>query len=124
MTSNQIKSIWLVSVFIFISLMLSFAAESRTLDQTLMIKLQRLKTLTKCNYKVTSGHRSRSHNKAVGGVPESFHLRGKALDLKPFKSCKLSLKQIGRKAVRLFNGVIVYRYHIHVDIGNRIYNNL
>ena len=31
--------------------------------------------------RVTSTYRSPSHNRAVGGVPNSFHLRGRAIDI-------------------------------------------
>ena len=32
-------------------------------------------------FKITSGYRSKEHNEAVGGVPNSSHLRGYAADI-------------------------------------------
>jgi len=38
--------------------------------------------------KITSGYRSPAQNKAVGGVPDSYHLRGEAIDVLPTDKSK------------------------------------
>lgn len=82
------------------------------------------KIISKCGFIVTSGHRSVSHNKAVGGVPSSFHLKGLAMDLVPLKTCPKSYKELSRIASKLFSGVIRCHDHIHIDLGNRVYHKL
>lgn len=37
---------------------------------------------------ITSGYRSEAQNKAVGGVPDSYHLRGEAIDVAPTEKAK------------------------------------
>ena len=77
-----------------------------------------------CSLTINSYIRSTAHNKAVGGSKDSFHLTGQAFDVTPLRGCNKSLKQIGKEATKYFNGVIVYKTHIHVDMGNRVYHKL
>lgn len=50
-------------------------------DKPSMDKLQHLRNLIDKPMKITSGYRSPSHNKKVGGVKDSEHLRAKAYDV-------------------------------------------
>lgn len=74
-----------------------------------------LKYLEKSNetIKVNSGWRSPEHNRKVGGVPNSFHLkRCGAFDIakKPIKQKKAFIKYILKKF-----RVIEYSNHYHID---------
>lgn len=100
---------------------LSIYAEAKPLSKQILTKYNTLKVVTDCNYIVTSGWRSKVHNKAVGGVPNSMHMIGLALDLIPLESCIRSIGAISVIASGIFNGVILYPTHIHVDMGNRKY---
>lgn len=124
MSKKQSLNILLISCLIMLFMVFATSAESKALDSRLLIQFNKLRKVTRCNFRVSSGHRTRSHNRSVGGVPKSYHIKGMALDLQPVKPCKLSLKRIGLHAMKLFNGVILYSTHIHVDVGSRIYNNL
>lgn len=73
-----------------------------------------------CTPIITSGYRTAKKNKDVGGAKNSYHLKGKALDIK-FKNCKNTLEEISQVAKRYFNGVILYKYHIHVDVRKNKY---
>lgn len=77
-----------------------------------------------CKFYITSGYRTKAHNKRVGGSIRSFHLKGKALDLVPKKGCQKGKYELFELATKYFNGVIFYDDHIHIDIGNRRYHNI
>ena len=102
--------------------MFPFLAFSGKLDQSLVIKFNNFKNDIPCKTEITSGHRSKIHNKKVGGSSGSYHLKGKALDI-IFYGCKVSLKDLGKIAKKYFNGVIVYPKHIHVDIRSKTYHS-
>jgi len=66
---------------------------------------------------ITSGHRTKSHNKEVGGVENSSHTTGLAVDLSaPTDSKKFvilkALLDVG------FNRIGVYATHIHADMDS------
>lgn len=83
------------------------------LDNNLILKLEQLRyELGNKSIIVTSGYRSIKHNKAVGGVRNSYHVKGKASDIKvrgvlPSKVYSASLK--------IFDGVGKYNTFTHVD---------
>ena len=60
---------------------------------------------------VTSGFRCLTHNKAVGGVRNSWHTRGMATDCVPMY---ISLDEFADLARQLFNEVIQYDAFVHV----------
>lgn len=64
---------------------------------------------------VNSGYRSPEHNKAVGGVPDSYHVQGLAADIRP-KNLK-DLPRLWRicEQVNLFGGTGIYDTFIHID---------
>lgn len=45
---------------------------------------------------VSSGRRSAARNRIVGGVPDSFHLRGRAVDLVGSRSSLLRASRVAR----------------------------
>lgn len=102
-------------VLIFL-LFLSVNIVPKDLDKSLMVNYRQLQILTKCKYVVSSGYRDIEHNKRVGGATRSLHLKAKALDLVISRLCRTSRKKIIRIAKKLFNKVIVYNTHIHVDM--------
>lgn len=69
---------------------------------------------------IVSGYRSESYNDYVGGAYRSYHLKGRALDLKPVNSKYLpELKLIGRDLhdEGLVGGLGFYSTFMHVDTG-------
>ncbi len=80
------------------------------MDFNFMNKIEGLRSKTG-PLKVNSGYRCKAHNKAVGGVSNSFHVRGKALDLVPVN---ISLDALYSFAKINFNEVIRYPTFIHV----------
>jgi len=113
--------IFLICIF---TLLIAFSQEANSLDPAIHIKLNKLERATGCDLKINSGDRSRSHNKAVGGVPNSYHIRNKAIDVGLLKACGKSLRWIAKKATKYFRGVILYKTHIHLDIRQSVYHNI
>jgi uncharacterized protein YcbK (DUF882 family) len=70
--------------------------------------------------RVTSGFRSREHNRKIGGAPGSFHILGMAADI---QVSKMTPEQVA-KAIELLikegkmkqGGLGIYRTWIHYDL--------
>jgi len=93
--------------------------QSNTIDFSL-IKNSTLKMLNIAEKKLgeslifSSGYRTVEHNRAVGGVPNSAHLRGYAVDILIYSS---NHKKRLIKALRSagFKRIGIYQDHIHAD---------
>lgn len=88
----------------------------------LVEKLETLRQLVGAPVIVNSGYRCPAHNKAVGGVSNSYHVRGMAADI---QTPGLSAGKLAQKAeqVGFDDGVGIYRQQgfIHVDVDVRGY---
>jgi len=95
------------------------------IDPRLYKKLIQLEGVlhTKLGVSVTSGYRCKEHNKAVGGVPNSYHTQGKAIDIyiggqhyndKDVVSFVKAARYVGfhRIGWKRYKGVFV-----HLDVG-------
>ena len=75
------------------------------------------------HFTVTSAKRSIADNKAAGGVPNSQHLFGEAIDIKPYGSTTYNrlLDHIYSYSdnVHVFDQFILYSTFIHVSFGKR-----
>lgn len=72
---------------------------------------------------ITSGYRTKEHNKEVGGVEGSSHTTGDAVDI----SAKTSSSKFAIMKALLevgFNRIGLYETHIHCDISNKTQNVL
>jgi uncharacterized protein YcbK (DUF882 family) len=75
-------------------------------------------------FNVTSAYRCPAHNKAVGGAPNSSHLKGLALDIDITGISKDKLYKFIEEAVKLRLRIGIYKNHIHIDsndIGPRLF---
>ena len=72
---------------------------------------------------VTSARRTPEQNKACNGVPNSQHLTGEAIDIKPYGSTSFNklLEMIHTYSdhVSPFDQLIIYPSFIHVSFGPR-----
>ena len=75
------------------------------------------------HFSVTSAKRSISENKAAGGVSNSQHLVGEAVDIKPYGSTTYNrlLEHIHNysDSVHVFDQLILYPTFIHISFGER-----
>lgn len=75
------------------------------------------------HFTITSAKRSIADNKAAGGVPNSQHLFGEAIDIKPYGSTTYSqlLEHIYNYSdnVHVFDQLILYSTFIHISFGDR-----
>lgn len=84
-----------------------------------------LEHLLCCNlhFTITSAKRSIVENKAAGGVSNSQHLVGEAIDLKPYGSTTYSrlLEFIHNYSdhTQVFDQLILYPTFIHISFGDR-----
>lgn len=86
------------------------------IDSNLVMLLQELRRLIGKPITITSGYRCPKHNKEVGGVEESFHTQGLAVDITgDFNIVQVSLlaRTVG------FGGIGIYtkRNFLHLDLG-------
>jgi uncharacterized protein YcbK (DUF882 family) len=79
--------------------------------------LENLSDLLREKLQITSGYRCPKHNKEVGGVPNSFHTQGLAVDIVRPKKSDGEIIDLARKAG--FRGVGIYRGRgiVHLDLG-------
>ena len=64
---------------------------------------------------INSGYRTPEHNKAVGGVDSSMHMKGIAVDIKKVKN--YSIDEMAKIASAIgFTGIGKYHTFIHVDV--------
>jgi zinc D-Ala-D-Ala carboxypeptidase len=65
---------------------------------------------------ITSGYRSKEHNKNVGGAEESLHTEGLAVDI----FVNTDLVYFAELANKIgFSGIGIYKKHLHLDLGIR-----
>lgn len=75
------------------------------------------------HFTVTSAKRSIAENEAAGGVSNSQHLLGEAIDIKPYGSTTYGrlLEHIHSYSdnIHVFDQLILYPTFIHISFGSR-----
>lgn len=91
-------------------------------DYRLVVVCERLRRELNVPITITSGYRTKAHNKRVGGSKDSYHIKGLAVDMVPKG---ISLRKFFIKATKIkdVGGLGWYEdSHIHIDIRkNRLY---
>ena len=59
----------------------SLPNSGKNMDTNFLTKLEEAREIAGVPFKITSGYRTKEHNKEVGGVPNSSHLIGVAADV-------------------------------------------
>lgn len=84
------------------------------MSNSLLLNLEKLRyNLGDKSIIVTSGYRTKKHNRNVGGVKNSQHLYGRASDIK-VKGVLPS--KVYNESIKLFDGVGKYNTFTHVDM--------
>ncbi len=80
----------------------------------LVERLQQLRDRVGVPVMVTSGYRCPTHNRNVGGAPNSFHPQGLAADVRTGRHTPRELARLGEQLG--FNGIGIYSNFVHLDL--------
>jgi zinc D-Ala-D-Ala carboxypeptidase len=94
-------------------------AEIEGLDPRLVEMLDRARGLAKTPFRITSGRRSADQNQQAGGVMDSAHTRGLAVDLGCFDS-RARMRMLSGLIVAGFRRIGCYDRHLHADIDETL----
>lgn len=92
--------------------------DDTVVKRELIVKLNAIRSRYGKPIVINSGYRSPEHNKAVGGVPNSFHTLGVAADIRPLTKNMgdLALLQQICDEMNPTGGVGFYDTFVHVDV--------
>ena len=93
--------------------------EIQGLDPELVAMLDWARGRAQVPFIITSGKRSDDHNEAVGGVKDSAHTRGLAVDLRCADG-NTRYKMLNALFLAGFKRIGVYDKHLHVDIDKTL----
>ncbi len=93
------------------------------LDPRLVARLDTARALANIPFIITSGFRTAQQNTEAGGVQNSAHLRGLAVDLAVSNDFDRFIIQVACVSAG-FKRIGVYTRHIHVDIDDSLPQNV
>lgn len=108
---SQIKVLLTIITAVLASLAVAYFSRAYA-SEGIYTSLASIQAAVPCKIRVHSAKRSKEHNRRVGGAPNSYHLRGRALDISA--KC-VSHKKLAKIARKYANGVLLYRTHVHID---------
>ena len=89
------------------------------MEHDLLVKLDALRHAMNHPLYIVSGYRSEKHNKAVGGAKNSYHLKGRAVDISWRMLDARQKRRLVTEALHLgFGGFGFYSTFIHLDSGS------
>ena len=91
--------------------------ESLGLVKDIMFKLERAREFFGAPIIITSGYRDPSKNESVGGVKDSSHTSGKAVDIR-CADPEMQKKLCWALGAAGFRRIGVYSKHIHADVDD------
>lgn len=89
-------------------------SEVAGLDPQLVRMLDRARGLAHIPFHITSGFRTGAQNLDAGGVHDSAHLRGYAVDLACFDA-RARMRMVSALIIAGFRRVGLYTHHVHAD---------
>lgn len=94
-------------------------AEVEGLDKELVAKLDWARSRAGVPFLITSGKRLPDQNDSVGGVKDSAHLRGLAVDLRCSEAGP-RFRMVQALLLAGFKRIGVYDRHVHVDLDDTL----
>lgn len=89
----------------------------KKMSNKLLVMLYNARILAGIPFIITSGYRCENYNLVVGGIKNSAHTRGMAVDIKANTSQKRA--KILKALVKVgFNRIGIYESFIHVDVDH------
>ena len=86
----------------------------------LLCVLRPLRVIMAKPFTFSSAYRTSGHNRAIGGSPASWHMQGKAVDLRTVGWSKAERRYLMEMARKLgVRGIGVSPTFIHLDVGGR-----
>lgn len=114
MSNTEINNIRVAPNFLLREFECRDGSHQVVLHRELLERLQALRDTLGRPVIINSGYRNPTHNAAVGGSPDSYHLRGMAADIRVPGLSPAELAAAARQAG--FRGVITYANFVHVDV--------
>ena len=93
------------------------------MDNVLLGMLDRARDLAGVSFNITSGYRCEKHNKDIGGVKDSAHCTGKAVDI-ACQSSRIRCKMLKALLTVGFTRIGIAQKFIHVDVDERKDSNV
>lgn len=90
--------------------------EIRGLDESLVGMLDFTRETCGFPLQITSGYRDPAHNAEIGGVPDSAHTKGLAVDLRKPIGLDQLLKMVWALGLAGFRRIEIADRHVHVDM--------
>lgn len=85
------------------------------MDLKILLMIDVARTIAKVPFIVNSGSRCKKHNEDIGGLKNSTHLKGLAVDIKCDNDV-IRHKIIGALLIAGFKRILIYKNFIHIDI--------
>ncbi len=114
MSKHEINNIRVAPNFLLREFECTDGSHQVVLHRVLLERLQALRNTLGRPVIINSGYRNPTHNEAVGGSPNSYHLRGMAADIRVPGMSPQALAGAARLAG--FRGIITYNTFVHVDV--------
>lgn len=89
--------------------------EVEGLDPKLVQMLDAARGFAHCPFIITSGYRTQGHNEAIGGVPNSAHTRGLAVDIQ-CNGSRSRFLMVSALILAGFRRIELAPRHIHADV--------
>ena len=93
--------------------------ETEGLDLRLVSMLDQAREKAGVPFVISSGHRTEAQNADAGGVKDSAHVRGLAVDLQCLTSGQ-RFRMVRGLLLAGFRRVGIYNRHLHADVDDRL----
>lgn len=90
-------------------------------DPGLIDVLERVRDAIDSPLIIVSGHRCERHNRNVGGAKRSYHVLGKAADVRAARAPLASVYNAAAAVLRGRGGLKMYKTFVHIDVRDGLW---